>query len=49
MFALARTASTHAAPNGRVADWIHFASERCAPVRPCPALQAFLESTPACP
>jgi hypothetical protein len=46
MFALARTASTHKAPNGRFADWIHFASERCAPVRPCPALQAFLESTP---
>lgn len=46
MLALARTAATHAAPNGRFADWIHFASERCAPVRPCPALQAFLASTP---
>lgn len=46
MFALARTASTHKAPNGRYADWIHFASERCAPVRPCPALQSFLDSTP---
>ncbi len=46
MFALVHTASTHAAPNGRIADWIHFASERCAPVRPCPALQRFLDKTP---
>merc|ERR1719424_572011 len=41
MFALARTASKHKAPNGRLPDWIHFASERCAPIRPCPALQRF--------
>ena len=46
MFALARTAAKHHAPNGRLPDWIHFASERCAPVRPCPALQRFLDDTP---
>jgi len=46
MFALVRTASKHRAPNGKVPDWIHFASERCAPLRPCPSLQRFLDSTP---
>ena len=45
MFALARTASKHRAPNGRLPDWIHFASERCAPIRPCPALQRFLDDS----
>jgi hypothetical protein len=45
MFALARTASKHKAPNGRLPDWIHFASERCAPIRPCPALQRFLDDS----
>ena len=45
MFALARTAAKHRAPNGRLPDWIHFASERCAPIRPCPALQRFLDDS----
>lgn len=46
MFSLVRVASKQKAPNGKYADWIHFASERCAPIRPCAALQYYLDSNP---